>query len=323
VAPKVTLVNLRAGQDSGFFFTQPSIDALTYAGKHGIDVVNMSYYIDPWLFNCADNPADSPEEQLEQRTIVTAVQRALNFAHNRGVTLIAAAGNGGTDYTKELIDDSSPDFASFPGQVIERTRTIPPSCISMPSEGRHVIDVSSVGISKRKAYYSDYGNGYIDVASPGGDVYDNPANTRDITLATLSAYPKSVGLADGRIDADGNPTTPAVVKDCNGSVCGYYQYLQGTSMASPRAVGVAALIVGKYGFRDFRHGGLTMPPDLVEAVLKATATKTPCPNPPAFTYTRHLPTGQTVTATHTCEGTLFNNGFYGRGIVDALRAIGR
>jgi len=322
VAPKVTLVNLRAGQDAGFFFTQPTIDALTYAGNHGIDAVNMSYYIDPWLFNCADNPGDSPDEQLEQRTIVTAVQRALNFAHNHGVTLIAAAGNGGTDYTRTIVDASSPDFASFPGQVA-RSRTIPPSCVSMPSEGQHVIDVSSVGISKRKAYYSDYGNGYIDVASPGGDAYDTPGNTRDITKATLAAYPKNVGVAAGTIDAAGNPTTPAVVKDCDGTVCGYYQYLQGTSMASPRAVGVAALIISKYGFRDFRNGGLTLPPDVVEGILKGTATKTPCPNPPAFTYTRILPTGETVTATHTCEGTLFNNGFYGRGIVDALRAIGR
>ena len=39
------------------------LDALTYAGDHGIDVVNMSYYIDPWLYNCTANPADSPAEQ--------------------------------------------------------------------------------------------------------------------------------------------------------------------------------------------------------------------------------------------------------------------
>jgi subtilisin family serine protease len=47
VAPNVTLVNLRAGQDSVFFFLQASVDALTYAGDHGIDVANMSYFIDP------------------------------------------------------------------------------------------------------------------------------------------------------------------------------------------------------------------------------------------------------------------------------------
>ena len=62
--------------------------------------MNMSYYVDPWLFNCTDNPADSPEDQLEQQTIITAVQRALDYAHRKGVTLIAAAGNEAIDYTK-------------------------------------------------------------------------------------------------------------------------------------------------------------------------------------------------------------------------------
>ncbi|ETK33893.1 S8 family serine peptidase [Microbispora sp. ATCC PTA-5024] len=321
VAPKVTLVNLRAGQDSGYFFLQPTVDALTYAGNIGVDVVNMSYYVDPWLFNCTDNPADSPQEQQDQRTIIAAVQRALDYAHRHGVTLVSAAGNGATDYTKTIVDASSPDFAAFAGQQ-PRSRTIPPSCVSMPSEGEHVISVSSTGISTRKAYYSDYGNGYVDVASPGGDVYDTPGQTRDITKATLAAYPKALAVANGEIDANGDPTVPYVVKDCKGSTCGYYQYLQGTSMASPRAAGVAALIVSRYGHRDHVHGGLTLDPDVVEGVLKGTATPTPCPNPPAYTYVRHLPDGTTVTATHTCEGTPQSNGFYGRGIVDALRAVG-
>jgi subtilisin family serine protease len=67
MAPKVTLVNIRGGQDSGFVFLQPVVDALVYAGLVGIDVVNMSFFIDPWLYNCLDNPADSPEAQAEQR----------------------------------------------------------------------------------------------------------------------------------------------------------------------------------------------------------------------------------------------------------------
>jgi len=69
VAPKVTLVNLRAGQDSGYFLLAPTLAALTYAGDIGVDVVNMSFYTDPWLFNCTKNPADSPAEQAEQSVI--------------------------------------------------------------------------------------------------------------------------------------------------------------------------------------------------------------------------------------------------------------
>jgi subtilisin family serine protease len=47
VAPNVMPANIRAGQDSGYFFLQPVVDALTYAGVAGIDVVNMSFYVDP------------------------------------------------------------------------------------------------------------------------------------------------------------------------------------------------------------------------------------------------------------------------------------
>ncbi|MFF5114255.1 S8 family serine peptidase [Streptosporangium sp. NPDC000509] len=320
VAPKVSIVSLRAGQDSGFFFLQPSVDALTYAGDIGVDVVNMSYYIDPWMFNCVDNPADSPADRQEQATIIKAMQRALTYAHNKGVTLVSAAGNGAFDYTKEIVDASSPDFAGVPGES-PHSRTIPPSCVSMPSEAKHVISVSSTGISGRKAYHSDYGNGYIDVSSPGGDVYDTANGDRDVTRATLAAYPKSLAEARGQLNPDGTPKVTNVVRSCKDDVCAYYIYLQGTSMASPRAAGVAALIVSEYGRRDRVHGGKRLRPTVVERVLKGTATRTPCPTPPAHTYTRHLPDGSTATSTQTCEGNTSRNGFYGYGIVDALRAV--
>ncbi|GLZ15323.1 serine protease [Actinomadura sp. NBRC 104425] len=326
VAPNVQLVNLRAGQDSGYFFLQPTVDALTYAGKNGIDVVNMSYYIDPWLFNCASNPADSPEDQAEQRTIIKAVNRALNFAHRHGVTLIAAAGNEAIDYTKTNVDTSSPDFASEPGEQ-PHERTIPPSCLSLPGEGDHVIPVSSTGISKRKAYYSSFGNGYVQVAAPGGDKYDTADGKLDDKAGIWAAYPESIARERGELNADGTPNTPRVIRDCKGGTCAYYQSIQGTSMASPHVAGVAALIVSKYGKRDRVHGGLTLAPDVVRSVLTGTAAKTACPAGGSYTYTRYVQQAdgsyQKVVATHTCEGSKGRNGFYGYGIVDAQRAVTR
>ncbi len=326
VAPGVRLVNVRAGQDSGFFFLQPVVDALTYAGDAGIDVVNMSFYTDPWLFNCANNPADSPELQAEQRTVIKASERALAYANRHGVTLVSAAGNGATDYTKTIIDSSSPDYPAVAGEAPYDRTIAPGTCTSEPSQGKNVLSVSAVGSSTRKSYYSDYGNGYVDISAPGGDAYDTADGKADPTKEILAAYPKSLAVARGELNADGTPNVPYVVRDCKGATCAYYQYLQGTSMASPHATGVAALIVSRYGHRDAAHGGLTLDPSVVQAVIESSATKQPCPSPRNFVYTRQVKqadgTYRTVTTTHTCEGGTARNGFYGHGIIDALHAVG-
>ena len=319
VAPNVSIVNLRVGQDSGYFFLQPTVDGLTYAAKHGIDVVNMSYYIDPWLWNCGNNPADSPEDQLEQRTIIKAAQRALDFAHDRGVTLISAAGNDLVDYTKTNQDDSSPDFPSTPGEE-PHDRTVPASCVSMPSEGEHVIPVSATGPSTRKSYYSSFGNGYVAVAAPGGDKVDNAEQRPDDKGGIWAAYPERLAKERGELNADGTPKVPYIIRSCKGDDCAYYQSIQGTSMASPHAVGVAALIVSRYGHRDTRNGGLTLSPNTVERVLRGTATAKECPSPRTVEYVWYTSAGK-QTSTQTCEGSKEQNGFFGNGIVDALNAV--
>jgi subtilisin family serine protease len=304
VAPDVELVNLRAGQDFGYFFLQPTVDALTYAGENGIDVVNMSFYIDPWLYNCRTNPADSPAEQAQQQLIIDATQRALRFARNHGVTLVAAEGNQFTDLGNPEFDDTSPDYPPVAGP---RERTVDNSCLSMPTEGRGVIGVTSVGPSKRKAYYSNYGLEQADVSAPGGDARDpaRPAPQNRI----LAPYPDAAGAA-----AAANPASAPNIVQEGGN---YWAWLQGTSMASPHTVGVAALIVGQYGKRDRERGGLRMDPDAVERILLNTATNTPCPEPREF----HYPEDATGTFDATCEGDRDRNGFYGDGIVNADKAV--
>jgi subtilisin family serine protease len=216
----------------------------------------MSFFIDPWLYNCLDNPADSPAEQQEQRTIREATQRALDFARARGVLPVAALGNESTDLGKPTIDTTSPDLP--PGS--ERTRTVDNTCITVPTESDGVVAVSALGPSGREA--SNFGVEQTDVSAPGGDSregFGTPAlNVPENRV--LSALPLNVAQARGRLNPDGTPRTPLVLRDCKGGTRAYYQYLQGTSMLSPHAAGVAALIVGKFGHRDGGRGGLTLDP---------------------------------------------------------------
>ena len=129
------------------------------------------------------------------------------------------------------------------------------------------------------------------------------------------------------MSGSGKPKTPFVVRDCTAAKnpsrpdpesCAYYQYLQGTSMASPHAVGVVALIVSRHGIADPVHGGLTLDPATVEEILAETARDHACPEQNPFDYPDE-DLGPEYTAQ--CDGTDELNGFYGHGIIDALAAV--
>src|SRR5207247_3149678 len=108
------------------------------------------------------------------------------------------------------------------------TRPVDRSCQIVPTTLPGVIGVTATGNLRQKSFYSSYGLPFAAVAAPGGDsilqrTTDAP-NGR-----VLSTYPA----------ADMGHCLRPVIDPVSG---GTYCYLQGTSMASPHAVGVAALI---------------------------------------------------------------------------------
>jgi subtilisin family serine protease len=324
VAPGVTLVNLRAGQDSGWFFLYETLDAYTYAADQRIDVVNMSFFTDPWWANCRDNPLDTPAEQEEQSTIIDLSNAALDYAHARGVTLVAAAGNEHTDMDNPTYDAISPDYPPDTAKVRDN---IDNDCFVIPTEGNHVLSISALGPSERKSYFSNYGTSEIVVSAPGGDRRDFFGTPLYNTPGTriLSTYPAKLAMEEGLITKNFKALTPLAVVDCrhghSAKTCGVYVYLQGTSMASPHVTGVAALVVSEFGSGSGRGFGLA--PATVEATLRSTATDHVCPTVSSAVLYPDL-VGLDLNVPYegqVCVGDSAFNSWYGDGIVNALAAV--
>ena len=339
VAPQADLVNIRGGQDSGFFFLGPVTNALTYAGDNGLDVVNMSFYVDPWLYNCiggAPQDRQFPQAVAEQMTIIEAMNRALDYAHGKGVTLVGALGNNHEDLTKPRHDFSSPDYdnPAYPWDNAPYERTIDnATCYDLPAEGPHVLGVSALGPSGTKADYSNYATGLspeIELSAPGGwyrDGFgtDSFRTNGNMILSSVSL----VSLTDtGEVDKNGNITKlgriNGVLKACdngkqneNTATCSYYAWYQGTSMAAPHASGVAALAVGAHG-TGTSAANFGLAPDTVRSLLMSTATNHACPPGGVQSYERE---GRSAEFTAICSGTVDFNSFYGDGIVNALGVV--
>lgn len=213
VAPGVKIAGIKSSNDDGYFFPEMVICSYMWIASHPIDVTNNSYFADPWLFNCKNDPG--------QRAIWKAERRAIALAQSHGTTVVASEGNDSTDLSHPTMDVISPDDST------PIDREITNACSVVPVEVPGVVGVSATGDLGRKSFYSSYGISTADVTAPGGD-------SRQLTTAApngrvLSTWP------DG-------PACLRLVVEAGANYC----YLQGTSMAGPHATGVAALALSAH-----------------------------------------------------------------------------
>jgi len=305
VAPKVKIAGIKAGNAAGFFFPEAVICAFVWAGTHHVDVTNNSYFADPFLYNCRNDAV--------QRAIWKAEQRAIRFAMDEGVTVVAAAGNESEDLSHPTRDLTSPD------NTTPVPREVTNACVVIPVEISGVVGVSATGSflqgtdagqypDNLKSFYSSFGISAVDVAAPGGDsLFGTPpfTGTAGRVLSTWPAAQISNCLASRRVFDPGAPGA-------------LWCYQQGTSMASPHAAGVAALIISRYGDSKSPQNG-KMRPGQVAAYMQQTADPQDCPTtlPPGYLTFLGLNSG----AVQQCQGGPGNNSWYGSGQVDALNAV--
>jgi subtilisin family serine protease len=220
VAPEAEIVPIKVlSQFNGCGTWEQVIAGIVYAADIGADVINMSivgllnrsHGIDD---NCTLDPSDDvPLTAAEVQAIVTALERAVQYAHARGAVIVAAAGNQAIDGDHDRDQIILP--AALP-HVISVSATAPHGWAHDPATDLDVL-----------ASYSNHGQSDIDFAAPGGN--------RDLEVT-------------GTCKVGPSPFLPCSTFDLVVSTAAEgYAFAAGTSMAAPHVSGVAALIVGDNG----------------------------------------------------------------------------
>lgn len=287
VAPDAKIVALKACTVVGFCFVDSVAAALRYAGDQHLDVVNLSLFADPYLFYCSNDAG--------QKAMLRQMQDAARYAQQRGVLIVAAAGNDALNLRHPEFDSISPDW---PPNTAE-TRRVRNNCRVAPAELTGVLSVSAVGpvgipgYTQNLASYSSIGG---DATSPGGDYFAATGTVQDAVIGAWTSTDEG-GTWDF-FDFLTQVAFPGLAVESSGA---RWIFVNGTSMASPHATGVAALI--KQRHPDWGPGAL-------KAAVLRTATTLNCPP----TWHPEFPED-----TRACTGGSTNS-FFGHGLINAAAA---
>jgi thermitase len=145
VCPECTILDAKVLNDNGSGSTSAIAKGIDWAVNNGARVINMS---------------------LGMRVSSRTLEAAVNNAWNRGVVLVAAAGNAGT-----------------PAQIY-------------PGAYSNVIAVAATDNNDDKASFSSYGSKWVDIAAPGVNVYST-FPVRPFVLGTQNGRSMGYDIASG------------------------------------------------------------------------------------------------------------------------------
>jgi lantibiotic leader peptide-processing serine protease len=229
VTSRTTLIGVKVLGRTGSGSIGAILNGVLWAADHGADVANMSLGAD---FVKAGGGR-----------LTSLVNRVFNYAKQRGMLIVVAAGNDTRD-----LDRNGNTTNLFCNMV-------------------HVVCVSAMGPATATgpvdipAFYTNFGQSAISVSAPGGnaDVAHDPP--------TSSAWPWGVDIASwvwsycsktliAGLTTTGTPILTACVT--GNRLTGFI----GTSQASPHVAGLAALIVSRKG-----HGR----PEQIKRIIEQSA----------------------------------------------------
>lgn len=214
VAPNIGFKSYRIFDKLGRSSTAIITDAITKAVDDGVKVINLSigmyvtdgskYYIDPESGEVTDLGSNYDSYVL--------LKKAIDYAEKNNVVVVTASGNDGVDcsdnkkLTEEINELSKIRNIFYSGNLY-----------LVPAVFPNVINVSCTKRDDALSSFSNYGQGFIGVSAPGGEIMKDDKGEyvlNELNLTTAS---------------DGG-----------------YAFNAGTSLAAPKVSAEAGLILCKY-----------------------------------------------------------------------------
>lgn len=152
VAPKVKIMAMRFLTEDGQGSLEGAIGAITYAVDNGAQILSNSW----------GSEGDGGDAQASQ-----ALQDAIQYAMDKGVLFVAAAGNGhqGVGYDNDT--DAKPAYpASYPHE--------------------NIISVAALDVNDQLGSFSNWGRNTVDIGAPGVKVFSTiPDNVYQDTVIDI------------------------------------------------------------------------------------------------------------------------------------------